>query len=67
MVKLPWVRKEAFSFALGKERDNESVGVIFVATLIAWVGEASFDNISMTSVLASFLGGFLMDEEALEA
>ncbi|GKE34840.1 hypothetical protein Tco_1454162 [Tanacetum coccineum] len=33
----------------------------------ALIGEDSFDDILMTFVLASFLGGFLVDEEALEA
>ncbi|GKE29550.1 hypothetical protein Tco_1444934 [Tanacetum coccineum] len=35
--------------------------------LFSQSGEDSFDDISMTLVLASFLGGFLVDEEALEA
>ncbi|GJR12839.1 hypothetical protein Tco_0795491 [Tanacetum coccineum] len=54
--------------AFGGVSDNARVVVIVAAMrLFSQSGEDSFDDISMTLVLASFLGGFLVDEEALEA
>ncbi|GKC41006.1 hypothetical protein Tco_1053390, partial [Tanacetum coccineum] len=46
---------------------GELGGVENTRALGANVGEDSFEEMSMTLVLANFLGGFLVDDEALEA
>ncbi|GJV85816.1 hypothetical protein Tco_1525714, partial [Tanacetum coccineum] len=51
-----------FSFLLVNHPRSSSMEM----RLFSWSGEGSFEKMSMTMVLAIFLGGFLADEEALE-
>ncbi|GJZ70602.1 hypothetical protein Tco_0634453 [Tanacetum coccineum] len=52
---------------VGGERDNARVGVRVVGMgLFPWIRDASFDDMSMMVVFSSFLGGFLVEEDALE-
>ncbi|GJY81214.1 putative reverse transcriptase domain-containing protein [Tanacetum coccineum] len=65
IAEIGW--EESVWLAFGGVRDNARVVVIVVAMrLFPRSGEDSFYDISMTLVLASFLGGFLVDEEALK-
>ncbi|GJU96979.1 hypothetical protein Tco_1326250, partial [Tanacetum coccineum] len=52
--------------AIGGARDRARIMVIIVVMrLFSWRGEDLFEAISMILVLAIFLGGFFVDEEAL--
>nr|GEX64547.1 hypothetical protein [Tanacetum cinerariifolium] len=53
---------------IGGERDNARVVARVVGMrFFSWSGKDSLDDMSMMLVLAIFLGGFLVEEEALEA
>ncbi|GJS79880.1 hypothetical protein Tco_0729761 [Tanacetum coccineum] len=60
--------KNGIWLAFGGVRDKARVVVRVVGMrLFSWSGDDSLDDMSMMLVLATFLGGFLVEEEALEA
>ncbi|GJU71121.1 ribonuclease H-like domain-containing protein [Tanacetum coccineum] len=61
-------KDEGVWLMFGGAIDNARVVLRVVGMrLFSWSGEDSFEEMSMTLLLVIFLGGFFMDEEALEA